>query len=71
MRINTEIDRSPDLKRLYSKNPQVYTDRQKNMYIYKGTHTKKNLNNQTSRKINTSSSHDTLLMYIFYDPVVL
>lgn len=41
MRINTEIDGSPDLKRLYSKNPQVYTDRQKNMYIYKGTHTKK------------------------------
>lgn len=71
MRINTKIDGTPDLKRLYSKNPQVYTDRQKNMYIYIKVRTQKNLNNQTSRKINTSSSHDTLLMYIFYDPVVL
>lgn len=41
MRINTEIDRSPDLKRLYSKNPQVYTDRQKNMCIYIKVRTQK------------------------------
>lgn len=41
MRINTKIDRTPDLKRLYSKNPQVYTDRQKNMYIYIKVRTQK------------------------------